>query len=1035
MILSDISIRRPVAMSCLIIGLALLGLNSWRKMGLELMPRSDLPFITIATVYPGASPAEIETDIAKRIEDSVGTIDGLKHISSVCMENVCQTLLEFELGVNVDIAATDVREKLDLVRSDFPADAEDPVIQKYDVNAKPIVTLALTGSAPLDQMYDYADNSFRDRVSIIRGVADVEVIGGAEREVHITLDRKQLAARGLTSLQVIQAVQDGVRLIPVGRIRENDIEYNIKFDADYREIVRIENLELAGQDGRRCYIRDVGRVEMGTEELRQISSVDGKPCVAIRVIKKSDANAVAVARGVRKAFDTLERELPGGMELLWISDDGTFIEASNVSAWTNVLQGILLTGAILFLFLYNARALLVVCISMPLTILIGLFFMQIFDMTLNTSTLIAIGLSIGILVTNSIVVMEAIVGRLNEGSNPKEAARLGAKESFVAVLASAGTNMVVLFPLAMMGSLVGIFLRPLALTMLLMTVVSLFLSFTLTPMLCSLLLKPKDHQSSGGLLHRMEETWNRGFDRIQQIHRRTLVFNERHRWAAGLILVLVGLMFLHALHTGGSLGFSFSPETDKGEMYIKLEFPTRTSLESTREQVDSAVAQLGELPGLRHILVTIGKAEGIIGQSSEGVNLAQIFLRFNERTQRRESIHDLLAMVRARLRTVTGSIVTVSIPTIMGGQSSPIELEITGPELHVLDSLALKARDLTRQFPGFRDVDTSVREGKPELRITPKRAVLADMNIPATSLGMNLRANVEGVKAGTFKSGARSYDIVVKLDEEPGKNQVAGFQLPGAPGRPVALTALADINNAISPAQITRKDKQRAAMLYSQLDPELPIGTAMQQLGQGLKEEGDLPPGYSFRFSGMGERMTEAMGALGEAGLVAIVLVILTLAAILESYRQTALILVTLPLGLIGMLWALAISRASMDIFAIMGGVMLIGIVVNNAILIMDRFNVHVREGTPRHKAMITATIEQFRPIVMITIAAVLGMLPLALSRGIGGELRINVGIASLGGILVSGILTIIVMPILYDLFTRRQTTARMGDPEGDCHE
>ncbi len=1020
MFLSDFSIRRPVAMSCLIIGLTLLGLNAWRKMGLEFFPKADLPFITIVTAYPGASPAEIETDVAKRIEDSVGTIDGLKHISSVCMENVCQTLLEFELGVDVDIAATDVREKLDLVRSDFPADVEDPIIQKYDANAQPIITMALTGSAPLATLYDYADNALRDRISIIRGVADVEVVGGAEREVHVLLDRQQLAARGLSSMQVVQAIQNGMRLIPVGRITDADMEFSVKFDADYPEIDRIASLELAGQDGRRCYLRDVGRVEMGTEEVRQIAEVDGRPCVAVRVVKKADANAVAVAHGVKGVYERLRGQLPGGMELIWVSDDGTFIEANNKNAWNNVGQGVLLTATILFLFLYNLRALFVVAVTMPLTILIGLFFMQMDGMTLNISTLISIGMSIGILVTNSIVVLEAIVTRLNKGDTPREAARVGASEAFIPVLASAGTNVVVLFPLAMMESLVGIFIRPLALTMVIMTVVSLFLSFTLTPMLCSLVLKARDPHAHGWLV-RMEKGWNRGFDRVVGRYRRILEFNERQRWAAILVLLAVAFMFIHALGMGKSLGSGFAPDIDKGAVFVKLEYPTRNSLAGTRQQVAQAVARLRDLPGLRHALVTIGKVQGVIGQSSEGVYLAQILLRFNERTERRETIHELLNMARTRLQSLPGLAVTASIPSPVGGQNSPIELEITGADLPVLEGVALRAQQEARSINGFRDVDTSVRTGKPELRVFPNRAILADRNLSATALGMNLRANIEGVTAGTFKEGARSYDLVVKLAEQTGREQVANFQLPGAPGRPLALTAVAEVRDARAPVQIVRKDKQRAAMLYAQLDAALPMGTAMQTLGRKLSVPGFLPPGYAFRFGGMGERLQEALGALGEAALIALVLVVLALAAILESYRQTLLILVTIPLGLIGMLWALAVARASMDIFAIMGGVMLIGIVVNNAILIMDQFNVHVREGVPRHKAMISAAIEQFRPVVMITIAAVLGMWPLAVTRGIGGEVCNNVGIASVGGILVSGLLTMIVMPILYDLFTRRQ--------------
>ena len=1023
MILSDVSIRRPIAMGCLIIGLALLGLNAYRKMGLELMPKADLPYVTVVTIYPGASPEELETDVAKKIEDAVVSIDGLKHVSSTCMENVCLTLLEFQLDVDVDIAATDVREKLDLIRADMPEDVEDPIIQKFDINAKPIVTMALSGEVSLDELYDFADNTLRDRITVISGVADVQLIGGAEREVHVELDRSRLAARSLSSMNVVQSIQQAVRTIPSGRVREGTTEYAVKFDADYDRVIELADLEIANENGQRCHIRDVGQVSMTTGELRQAAILDGRPCIAIKVVKKGDANAVQVANAVRDAMGKLNAELPGGMDLVWIDDDGTFIEASNQSAWMNVFVGVLLTAAVLFLFLYNVRALLVVAITMPLTIVISLFFMQAVGYTLNTSTLIAIGMSVGILVTNSIVVLEAIVKRLDASGDPKEAARLGAKEAFVAVLASAGTNVVVLFPLAIMKTRIGLFIGPLAMTMFIMTVVSLFISFTLTPMLCSLILKPRQ-EGSRSLLGWMERGWNWGFDRLVAGYRGLLQFNERHRWSAVLVLLGVIGLFVQSMLLGGKLGTSAFSESDRGALYLRLEFPTRYKLGETVRRVQEAENRMKGLPELHHILSTVGKVEAILGQSSEGVYLAQILLKFSERTERAITIDELMNEVRSRMGGFPDAIVGVNQPSMIGGQSNPVELEIAGDQLETLDALVLKTQQFAEEMPGILDPDTSVRPGKPEIRVRPRRAVLSDLRMPAVALGMTLRANLEGIEAGTYKQGARSYDIVVKLAEEQGKDQVRGFLLPGTDGHPLLLTNLGEVAETEMPIQIIRKDKRRLAKLYAQLDEKnLPLGTAVGQISRTLDEQVGLPPGYSYSFAGTYEFMAEGQEGLAEAGMIAMMLVVLTLAAILESFRQPAIILVTIPLALIGTVWALAAAGESFSIFVIMGIVMMIGIVVNNAILIMDQFNMHVKEGVPRHKAMISAACERFRPIVMITFAAVLGMLPLALGQGIGAEMRNGVGIASAGGILVSGVLTLIVMPILYDLFTRKEKT------------
>jgi len=712
------------------------------------------------------------------------------------------------------------------------------------------------------------------------------------------------------------------------------------------------------------------------------------------------------------------------MELVWIADDGRFIEATVQSAWGNVGQGILLTAAILFFFLYNIRSTLVVVVTMPLTIIIGLFFMEMLGFTLNMSTLIAIGMSVGILVTNSIVVLEAITKRLNQTGHPKEAARLGANEVVVAVLASAGTNMVVLFPIAVIGGKIGMFLQPLAWSMLIMTAVSLFISFTLTPLLCSVMLKPVTAERKG-LLARTEAGFNRGLGRLINGYRAVLSFNERYRWAALGILALTILMLLHALSQ--NVGFDLATDPDRGQVYVKLEYPTDYDLARTIARVGEVEEHLEDVPELQHILSSVGKVQGIIGQSTEGIYLAQVLLTFSDRDQRSITIDELQEEVRSRLQGYPECVITVSMPKVIGGQSQDIELEIAGSDLGVLDRLALETQDRTASMMGLMDIDTTVRAGKPELAVIPNRAVLADLDIPAVGLGLSLRTNLEGMDAGTFKRGDRNYDIVVEFEDRPGKDQVEQFLFPAAPGQPIVLTNLGRIEQRTAPIQITRKDKRRVSKLFANLAPGIALGTAVDQLSENIQTEGQFPPGYEFNFAGVYEVMTEMLVEFREAIITAIVLVILTLAAILESFKQPWLILVTLPLALIGVMWSLALTGQTLSIFVMLGIVMMMGIVVNNAILIMDQFNVHVAEGIPRHKAMITAACERFRPIVMITLAAVLGMLPLALGRGIGAEMRNGVGIAAVGGILISGILTLIIMPILYDLFTHKNGKHRQN--------
>lgn len=1031
MFLANASVRRPVAMCCLIIGLVIMGVNTYLKMQVEYLPKVDAPYCTILTIYPGATPEEIETDIAKRIEDAVVSVDGIKHIKSVCMENANLILLEFHLNVDIDVAANDVREQVNMIVNELPAGAEEPKVLKYDINAKPIVDLALSGDVPMDALFDYADNELRDLFSVIPGVADLQLIGGSEREVHVLLDREALGARGLTSMAVFEAIQRGVRTIPSGRVRAAGTEYAVTFDADFSNPEAIGMLEVAGRDGMRCYIKDIGRVVMTTKEQRQIAEIDGHPCVGIRVVKKSEANAVEVVNRVRDTVAELNRRLPGGMKLTWVTDDGTFIQATSDSTTISIFQGVLLTALVLFIFLHNIRSTIIVAITMPLTIVISLSFMQFLGYTLNMSTLIAIGLSVGILVTNSIVVLENIIKRFDSDPNPWRAARQGANEVAVAVLASAGTNLVVLFPIAAMKSQIGMFFAPFAMTMVIVTVVSLFISFSLTPILAAVLLKSRKNRNPKGLSARAEDLWNKGFDTLSGAYLRFLAFFSRHKLPALAVLALTALIFFHALSMAPRIGFDFVPDADRGEVYIKLEYPTHYNLHVTQERVREVHQTLGDMPGLRHSFTTIGKVQGMMGQASEGVYLAQILLKFIDKMERPESIHDIVHNIRQRLRNYPDCIVTVTIPSGVGGMEMPLQLEISGDDYATLDRLIEQTKDIAKGVPGLADMDTTVRMGKPELRVRPDRAILADMSFPAVGMGMALRANLEGLIAGTYKELGRNYDIRVKMDEVDGKDQVKEFLLPGGPGHPIVLSNVASIEEGLAPVQIMRHDKQRVVRFFSELEGGKPLGTAVQELSKLVDASLSLPPGYSYRYVGLYEVMEEANADFLEAGILAIILTYLVLAAILESWLRPLIILITIPLALVGVMWALALTGESISMFVLLGFVMLIGIVVNNAILIMDLVSERLKAGDSRRQAMLYAAAERFRPVLMITLAAILGMLPLALGRGLGSEVRTSIGIASIGGIAVSAALTLIVLPLLFNFFTRAAKKGGSKTPGG----
>lgn len=1020
MFLATASTKRPIAMSCLLIALIGLGLNAYRKISIENMPAVDIPYVAIITTWLGASPEDIEKDVAKHIEDAVSGIDGLKHIESSCMENLSQIVLEFDLSVDVDIAAQDVREKLDFVLSKLPEEADRPAIMKIDINASPIASVFLSGDAPIDELYDYADNVIADRFATVPGVGEVQVIGGNEREVWVELDRDLLAAAGLTTHDVAAALRGGIMNLPAGRIRELGNEFAVRFDAEYQEIAAIANLEVANRAGARRRLGDLGTVRLATEEVRQRALLDGRQGIVLKIVKKAEGNIVALARETRKRFEEINRNLPGGMTLTWVSDESANIRASVDSAVSSVLGSILLCAGVLLFFLFNLRTTVIVAITMPVTIVISLFFIQQTGQTLNIPTLMAIGLSTGVLVSNSIVVLENIVGKFETMEDHWEAARLGTAEMTVAVLASAGTNVIVMFPIAMMTSLAGRMLAPFAIATLIVNAVSILISFTLTPILCALLLQPAARRRDTPL-SRLGQRWERGFQRFAVRYTAGLRYvANRKRYNLPIVLGFVLLFFVSMKVAGSRLGFSFSETADNGRIFIRVETPSYYDLEKTVARIEKIQARLLAFSDLKHVLTSAGKAESMSGQANEGVYLGQIELFFAPKTQRAWKLTERLSEIRSLLRDETDCMISAAIASSMGPPGYQIERNLSGDDLDVLDRTALAIQAAVRDLPGVDQLETTVRDTKPEIRVLPRRAVLSDLGMSPAVLGGIVRANIEGLEAANFKRGDRTYDIRVKLAERSGKDQIRQFLVPGADGRPIPLEAVADVVDARAKTQIFRVDRQRTVKILGDVKPGATMSQVGDSIARTIQERNLVPAGYTLGDAGMGEMLRDIVADFGEAILLASFLTLLVLAAMLESWSRPALVLLTLPMALIGIVWALYLSRSALTIFALLGCLMLIGVVVNAAILIVDKMGQHLKEGVPRREAMLSAMVEEFRPVLMLVLASGLGMLPMAIGRGIGSENRMGIGIASVAGVLVSGIFTLTILPLIYTLFTGR---------------
>ena len=1031
MFLSRWSVRRPIAMTAFIIVLILIGLSLYPRLSIDLLPHMEIPTVLVRCEYEGASPEEIEVEVVKRIEDAVSSLDGILHVTSVAMEDEARIQLEFNMGTNVDVAATDIREALNRIRDDLPAGAKEPRIRKIDTNATTVAQVFLVGDRTQDDLYDYADDVIADRFASVPGVGEVRVYGANEMQVHVLLDRAKLTALNLNLNSVVKKLRDNNVRKPLGRIQSGISEKNVTFTGDYRNFEEIKSLEIGSFKGRRIYLRDVAEVKLMSREVRSKAFVNGRPAASFNIVKKGEANAIEVIRGIRKRVEQMKRngELPTGMELVWFKDSGEFIQASVDDAWSSILTGIVLTAALLFLFLHDPKSTFIVMISMPVSVVVTFALMAYLEYSFNIMTLLALGCSVGVLVTNSIVVIENIFRHLDRGEEIHAAAEHGTAEVIAPVSASALTNVVVFVPVMMMTTRIGSMMVPFAGVMVAATLVSLFVSFTLTPILACVLLKGETPGQKRGnsRLARIFRPWDRGYDRLCRMFDASIAWVMRN--PGKLVLAAVAAAVAVWLLVVPRVGLSFLPFCDQGEIRIKFEFPTSYNLETTEKLIREAADHLKKFDFIRGMDISVGTANAGSGQVGAAVYLGPITLKTTEKFERRENIDDLQAKIRRELSYLDNCLVTLSIPATFGGSGAEIRCVINGPDLEVLEAAERKVMETMPAGGLVRDMDSSRRERKVNISVTPDRTILQNMGLSAAELYESLLGSLDGIVVGDFRSGARTFDIRVRNRKEPGEMQLK----QNTPGRlannPLGTEVFARIAEESRPVIINRYDKVRTMWLYANTAPGKALGEVSSRIGEAARDA--LPPGYGVRMSGSVEMMNETAREFGQVIVLAALLTYLLIAAIMESWLKPLLIMFTVPLGFLGMYLTLWLFRMPMSMMGLLGGVMMTGIVVNNAILIMDECGALIARGETPRRAMLLAAEAKFRPIVMTSIASIAGMLPMAFGTGLGSELRASCGVGVVGGLLFASLLTLYVIPALYFLFTpggkRRKPFFRFG--------
>jgi hydrophobic/amphiphilic exporter-1 (mainly G- bacteria), HAE1 family len=1030
--LPSLAVRRPVFTTMMVALCVVMGLFSFFRLQTDLFPDVEFPVVSVTTVYPGAGPEEIETQVTDRIEEAVSTLAGIEELRSFSQQNVSILIVRFDLGVDQDQAAIDVRDRVETVRAEMPAAVEAPVVQKFELGALPIMELALAGPQGVDALYELADRELRDRFSRVGGVAGVDIVGGREREVEVLVQPERLRAFGLTLADVVDWIGAENVSVPGGRVTEPRAEVPVRVVGEYQAVEELEDLRLGLGNGRVTRLADVALVRDGFEDTNQVARYNREPAVRLAIQKRTDANTVTTAEGVRRETAAISQDLPPGATLTVVRDQSEFIRDSINDVLFNLLIGIVLTTGVLFAFLHSWRGTLIAALAMPITVVSTFLLMGAAGFTLNVMTLMALGITVGILVTNTIVVLENIYRHLDAGGAPGEAAASGTSEVAVAVAASTLTNLVVFTPIAFMGGIIGQFFYAFGLTVVFATLFSIFMSFTLAPLLAARLLRTgeTEEEEHSRWLGPIWRRWDHAYESLAGGYRDALrwaLARPRNGWAV-IGVILLG-SFLVLFTTGRFVGGEFLPRTNEGAARITLELPPGTPIEQTAAVAGRAEARLAALPEVESVLMTASGAGAGFFAIGGGANRAEILVTLRDDARPADVVVRDIRPLLADLPDTSLTVVATDPGGAGGGGDAPVQLLISGPDYDLLQELAAVVASRLATLPQLSDVNNTVEEPRAELVLRPNRAALADYGLTVGQVGQLVRTSIEGTVAGVYRGEAgRERDIRVRLAEDARARtaQIGDLQVR-TPRGTVPLTSLGQLVEQVTPTAIQRVDRVRTVQIDAQFAGSLTDAVAALEAAMA---EIPLQPGYTWRVTGDFEQFSEAAGSVLIALLLAITLTYIVLAMILESFVHPFTVMLTLPLGAVGAILALFLWGTSMNIFSMMAIIMLVGIVVNNAILILDYTAILRARGAGVIEALLEAAPARLRPIVMTNIAIVFALIPQAVGTGAGAAFRVPMAIVTMGGVLLSAVFTLFLIPVIYTKLDKLATWGRAPAPE-----
>ncbi len=1007
----ETSIKKPllivVIFSILVVG----GLVSYNLLNLNLLPKFELSILTVQTVYPGAGASEVETSVTKKIEDALSTLENLKKITSTSLEGISIVTIELNNGANPNQGVQDAQRKINAIKSQLPIEILDPSIDKMSLDERAIMNLAASSSIPSTEFYKLIEDRIKPRLAKLPGVGAVKMTGGNEREIKVNIDAQKLKAYNLSILQVLQAIQTANVEVPAGNVENKGAVYSVRLAAKYTNLDELRQTVITTTpNGGQVKVMDVAEVDDGIAEQKLINRIDGIDAIGISIQKQADANAVKVADLAKAELTAIEKEYKAkNVHFEIATDDSVFTKASASSVVDDLILSIIIVAFICFIFLHDLRSAIIIMVAIPLSIIPAFIAMYALGYSLNMMSLIAFSLVVGILVDDSIVVVENMFRHLEQGKSKWRSALDGSKQIMFTCMAITLVIVVVFLPLAISGGLIGNILKEFAVPIIITVLCSLLVSFTVTPLLMSRFGKLSDdtRQTFSARFSRLVEST---FESIKNFYASVLNAGLHHKTVV-LLIALVLLIGSISLVPAGFIGFAFMPETDKGEFTVILDLNPQVTVYQNNQITMLAEKVISNKPEVKRVYTNVGLS---IKNSTKN-NETTITVKMVDKKNRTVGVEDFAKQIKAEImRDIPGVRAQTIVASASGNATKPIQYIVQGADMVKVQKTAAMILDAIRRTPGTADAKYSIDDPRQEVHVKLDRDKIAQLGLSVTDVGSTLRVALAGNDDSKYSEGIFDYKIRIGIDnfDRTRPEDVSKLTFKNKSGEIIELNQIADISYGLGPSALERTDRISSITVESNVVGR-PVGTVGAEISASIK--GKTPDGITIKEGGMMELQSSAFGSLGLAFLAAIVLIYLIMVVLYDSLLDPIVVLFSIPLSLIGAFLALALTMNSLTIFSIIGLIVLIGLVAKNAILLVD-FTNHMRrdKNMDTFNALIEAGKERLRPILMTTFAMIFGMLPIALASGNGAELKNGMAWVIIGGLTSSMILTLVVVPIVY---------------------